>query len=134
MVNQDRIKQLYKLAVYEKNEEKEHREVGQYYRSDYIAKEVIKSIVTGTFAYAIMAALWVMNNLDLVLYQINNLEIIDTIVSMIIIYAVFMAIYLFATAVVYYARYKNSQKKIDAYVAELKKAQSMFEREEKLKA
>lgn len=134
MVNQDRIKQLYKLAVYEKNEEKEHREVGQYYRSDYIAKEVIKSIVTGTFAYAIMAALWVMNNLDLVLYQINNLEIIDTIVSMVIIYAVFMAIYLFATAVVYYARYKNSQKKIDAYVAELKKAQSMFEREEKLKA
>ena len=134
MVNQDRIKQLYKLAVYEQTEEKEHREAGLYYRSDYIAKEVIKSIFTGTFAYAIMVVLWVMNNIDLVLHQINTLEITDTIVNMIIIYAVFMAVYLFATALVYYTRYKRSTKKIDAYVNNLKKAQSMFEREEKLKA
>ena len=134
MVNQDRIKQLYKIAVYEQTEEKEHRQAGVYYRSDYVGKEVVKSIFSGTFAYLIMAALWVMNNLEQVLYQINTLEIIDTIITMVIIYIAFMAVYLFATVIVYYARYKLSKKKLDAYVINLKKAQSMFEREEKLKA
>ena len=134
MVNQDRIKQLYKLAVYEKTEEKEHREAGQYYRSDYVGKEIIKSIFSGTFAYGIIAMLWVMNNWELVMYQINTLEITNTLVTMLIYYVAFMAVYLIGTMAVYYSRYNESKKKIDTYVTDLKAAQSMFEREEKLKA
>lgn len=133
MVNEDRVKQLYKIAIYEKNEEKQHRQAGQYYRSDYIAKEVMKSIFTGTFAYAIMAALWMISNWSLVLYQINTLEIIDTLVIMLVFYIGFMIIYIFSTVMVYFFRYKQSQKKLDIYVEDLKAANRMFEREEKLK-
>lgn len=134
MVNQERVKQLYKIALYEQTEEKEHRQAGQYYRSDYIGKEVLKSIISGSIAYVIMVLLWAISNWDLVLYQINTLEIIDTLIMMIVIYVGFMMIYLFATVVVYYFRYKHSKKRLDAYVEDLKVAHSMFEREEKLKA
>lgn len=134
MVNEERVKQLYKIAIYEQNEEKKHRETGLYYRSDYIGKEIVKSFFSGSIAYVIIAALWVISNLDLVMHQINTLEIIHTVISMLIIYAVFIVVYLFATAVVYYLRYKNSKKKLDDYVADLKTAHSMFEREEKLKS
>lgn len=134
MVNQERVKQLYKIALYEQTEEKEHRQAGQYYRSDYIGKEVLKSIISGSIAYVIMVLLWAISNWDLVLYQINTLEIIDTLIMMIVIYVGFMMIYLFATAVVYYFRYKHSKNRLDAYVEDLKVAHSMFEREEKLKA
>lgn len=133
MVNEDRVKQLYKLAVYEQNEEKVHRQAGQYYRSDYVGKEVIKSFFTGTFAYGIMAVLWMMSNWSLILHQINTLEIVDTVVIMIIYYIGFMIIYTFATVMVYFFRYKHSKKKLDAYVEDLKVAHNMFEREEKLK-
>lgn len=133
MVNEDRVKQLYKLAIYEQNEEKLHRQAGQYYRSDYIAKEVMKSIFTGTLAYVIMAVLWMMSNWSLVLHQINTLEIVDTLVVMLVFYIGFMIIYMFATVMVYYFRYKQSKKKLDAYVEDLKVANNMFEREEKLK-
>lgn len=134
MVNQERVKQLYKIALYEQTEEKEHRQAGQYYRSDYIVKEVLKSIISGSIAYVIMVLLWAISNWDLVLYQINTLEITDTLIMMIVIYVGFMMIYLFATVVVYYFRYKHSKKRLDAYVEDLKVAHSMFEREEKLKA
>lgn len=134
MVNQDHVKQLYKIAIYEQTEEKEHRQIGQYYRSDYIGKEVIKSFLTGTIAYAIMLTLWVISNTALVLHQINTLEIIDTVVVAIVIYIVFLILYLFSTALVYYFRYKGNKDKVDAYVEDLKVAQSMFEREEKLKS
>lgn len=133
MVNEDRVKQLYKIAIYEKNEEKRHRQAGQYYRIDYVVKEVFKSLVTGVVAYAIMMVLWVMGNWDLVMYQINTLEIVNTLIVMLIGFVVFMLIYLIATAVVYTNRYKTSIKKVEGYVESLKAAHSMFEREEKLK-
>ncbi len=134
MVNQDRVKQLYKIAIYEQTEEKEHRQIGQYYRSDYIGKEVIKSFLTGTIAYAIMVMLWVISNSELVLHQINTLEIVDTVIAAICIYVVFLLIYIFGTALVYYFRYKENKDKVDVYVENLKAAQNMFEREEKLKS
>ena len=133
MVNEDRVKKLYKGAVYEQNEEKEHRQAGLYYRSDYIGKEVVKSFFTGSFAYLIIVILWMMSNYSLVLHQINTLEIVGTLVHILVLYVVFMAVYLFITAVIYYYRYKQSKKKLDGYLADLKVVQNMFEREEKLK-
>ena len=133
MVNEERIKQLFKIAVYEQTEEKEHREAGQFYRSDYIGKEVVKSFFTGSIAYALMAALWAISNWDMVMHQINTLEIIDTFVAMVVIYIIFLAGYIFVTALVYYNRYKRSKKKLDGYIQNLKTAHIMFEREEKLK-
>ena len=134
MINEERVKQLYKIAIYEQNEEKEHRQTGLYYRSDYISKEVVKSFFFGSIAYVIMALLWVMSNWDLVMHQINTLEIIDTVIVMLVGYVLFLVVYLFATALVYYFRYKHSKKKLDEYVGDMKKAYNMFEREEKLKA
>ena len=134
MVNEERVKQLYKIAIYEQTEEKKTRQTGLYYRSDYIGKEVVKSFFSGSIAYMIMAVLWVMSNLDLVMHQINTLEIIDTVVVMIVLYVLFMMLYMFATALVYYLRYKKYRKKLDGYMADLKVAHTMFEREEKLKS
>lgn len=134
MVNEERVKQLYKIAIYEQTEEKKTRQTGLYYRSDYIGKEVVKSFFSGSIAYVIMALLWVMSNLDLVMHQINTLEIIDTVVVMLVLYLLFMMVYMFATALVYYLRYKNCRKKLDGYMADLKTAYTMFEREEKLKS
>lgn len=133
MVNEDRVKKLYKVAVYEQNEEKEHRQAGLYYRSDYIGKEVVKSFFTGSFAYLIIVVLWMMSDWSLVLHQINTLEIIDTLIRILVLYVIFMAIYLFVTAVIYYFRYKHSKQKLDSYLADLKTVKNMFEREEKLK-
>ena len=133
MVNEDRVKQLYKIAVYEQNEEKEHREAGLYYRSDYIGKEVVKSFFTGSIAYLIMVTLWVISNWSLVMYQINTLEIINTLITMVVLYIIFLMIYIFATALIYYSRYKHSKKKLDEYVDNLTAVHAMFEREEKLK-
>lgn len=134
MVNEDKVKQLCKIAIYEKNEEKLHRQAGQYYRIDYVVKEVFKSLLTGILAYGIMMVLWVMSNWDVVMHEINTLEIVDTLIVMLIGFVLFLLIYLIATVVIYSYRYKNSINKVEGYVEEVKVAHSMFEREEKLKA
>ena len=89
--------------------------------------------MSGSIAYIIMALLWAISNWELVLYQINTLEIVDTLVVMLAIYVVFIVVYLAITVALYLTRYKESKEKVDAYVKNLKKTYSMFEREEKLK-
>ncbi len=133
MVNEERVKRLYKLAIYEKTEEKEHRETGRYFRSDYIGKEMIVSIFTGTIAYALMALLWMMSDMEEILRQINTLEIVNTVVIMIAVYIGFIAVYLFITFIVYLFRYTKSRKRLEGYRDNLKELNQIYEREEKLK-
>lgn len=133
MVNLERVKHQCQIAFYEQKEEKENREIGQYYRSDFIGKEIIVSIFTGTIAYGVMAVLWIMANMDAVLQSVNDLSIIYTVFVMILIYVGFILVYLFATYIVYALRYINGKKKIEQYKEHLKALNQMYEREEKLK-
>ncbi len=133
MVNVERVKHQCQIAFYEQKEEKKNRKIGHYYRSDFIGKEIIKSIFTGTIAYAVMAALWVMANVELLLAQANDLTIIWTVLGMLVIYVVFLMIYLLLTYIVYAVRYLKGKKKLDAYKGHLKALHQMYEREEKLK-
>lgn len=133
MVNEERVKNLYKIAVYERDEEKKHRPTGKYYRSDYVSRQIIGSLFTGTVAYGLMALLWVIGNWSLVLDQINSLEIVGTVAVMVVIYVGFMAIYLFATFIVYLFRYTTGRKKLEEYKANLQELHQKYEREEKLK-
>ena len=133
MINEERVKKIYKIALYDQTEEKEHRQVGHFYRSDYIIKELLKSFFTGSIAFSLMVVLWIMSNWSEVMQQINSLEIMDTAVVAIVCYVVFMVIYLVATFIVYFIRYKHSKLKFDAYIKSLKRVYQMYEREEKLK-
>ena len=133
MVNEERIKQFYKIATYEQNEEKKNRKIGQYYKSDYVSRQMIGSIFTGTIAFACFALLWMLSSWEDVLESINNLEIVGIAVEMIIYYVIFMALYLLGTYIVYSVRYVACKKKMKKYIADLKRMQKMYEREEKLK-
>lgn len=133
MVNMERIKHQSQIAFYEQKEEKKNRGIGQYYRSDFIGKEIIRSIFTGTIAYVVMAALWVMGNIDAILDSVNDLSIVQTVFVMILIYIGFIVVYLFVTYIVYAFRYTKGKKKMDDYKGHLKALNQMYEREEKLK-
>ena len=133
MVNEERVKQLYKIASYEQNEEKRNRKVGQYYKSDYIGRQMIGSIFTGSIAFVCFAVLWMLSSWEDVLDSINNLEIVGIAIEMIIYYVLFMALYLVATYIVYSVRYEAGKKKMKIYMNDLKRMHKMYEREEKLK-
>ncbi|MBQ8626550.1 MAG: hypothetical protein IJ419_10365 [Agathobacter sp.] len=133
MINEERVKQLYKIALYEQKEEKVNRQIGQYYKSDFVGKELIKSIFTGTLAFGCFAILWMLGSWEDVLDSINNLEIVGIAIELLIMYGVFLVIYLGATYIVYGIRYEVGKKKIKTYTDDLKTAHKMYEREEKLK-
>lgn len=116
-----------------KQKKKKHRQVGFYFRSDYIGKELIKSFFTGTLAYILFFGLWAIANWERFMESLNNVEIASSIVMTIVLYIGFMAMYLFATLMLYTNRYAESKKKLAEYKENLKVINQMYDREEKLK-
>ena len=131
MINEEKVKQLYKVALYEQKEEKRYRQIGKYYRNDYIAKEMIKSIFTGTIAYFFMSALWIARDWQGVLDQVAHLGIAKMLIPVMGIYVVFMAIYLTVTYLFYKGRYEDCIKGASDYEAELSQLNEMYEQEGK---
>ena len=133
MVNEERVKNLYQIALYERDEKKYERQTGHYYKKDYISQEMIKRFFIGTLAYGLLVFLWVISTLDDFLRSINNLEIIGDTVVIVLLYIVFMVLYLMATYFIASTRYKEGKVRLKEYLRVLKATKKMYEREEKLK-
>ena len=62
MLNEEKIILMTQMASYEENEGKKNMAIGRYFRSDYIAIQVLKSILCATIAYAVCFALGYLQN------------------------------------------------------------------------
>lgn len=134
MINEERVKELYEISLYDSKKAKKYSQTGRYYRSDYIGREMIKSIFTGSIAYMLCALLWIFYDLPHILESINSLDVIQTAVDFTIYYVIFLTIYELITYVIYAYRYKKGRQELKKYCGHLKKLNKLYEREEKLKA
>ena len=128
MINEDRVKELYRMAVYDAYEDEKCQQ------TDYVGKEMIKSFFTGTIAFILLVILWGIGDVSALIAFINNADVTDLLIHVIMLYIGFMAAYLFVTAVVYRVRYDKRRRKLHRYARHAKKVQEMYRREEKLKA
>ena len=53
MLNEEKVILMTQMASYEENEGKKNMAIGRYFRSDYIAIQVLKSILCATIAYGV---------------------------------------------------------------------------------
>lgn len=130
MLNQERVCEMTKMAIFDQKEGRECKPMIQYFRKDYIAKEMLKSFITGTIAFALIAGgvgLYFMENL---LETINSLDIPQTVVRIGICYGVCMAVYFAVTYVIYYMRYTRGRQKIKKYYLHLKKVNKIYHEED----
>jgi uncharacterized membrane protein YesL len=131
MVNEEKVKELFQMAVYDKHEEARYRQMGEYYKSDYIGKELVKSVFTGTIAFLLIGALHLMGTLETFLDSLNNVEWVQSLVDIGLLYICFMALYLFVTYLVYYVRYRAGRRKLKKYYGHLRHINRMYDKETK---
>jgi hypothetical protein len=119
------------MAVYDKHEESRYRQMGEYYRSDYIGKELVKSVFTGTIAFLLMGVLHLMGTLGTFLDSLNNVEWVQSLVDIGLLYISFMALYLFVTYLVYHVRYRAGRRKLKKYYGHLRHINRAYDNETK---
>ena len=64
MLNEQRIILMTRLASYEKGEGRRNVKIGNYFRSDYIAIQILKSVVSATLVFGIVFAMYVLYDFE----------------------------------------------------------------------
>lgn len=133
MINENKVRELFHVALYDTKDDAVSKQAASYYAWDYIWKEGLKSFFTGTFAFVGIVVLWVAVNAQQLLEEINTLDFKAMGITAGVLYVAFMVVYIFATIVVYAAKYRAARKDVRKYMNHLKAVGKIYSREEKLK-
>lgn len=132
MLNQERVREMTKMAMFDQKDGKKCGPMIQYFRADYISKEIIKSLLSGTAAFGVIAAMAVLYYAEDLMIKINSIDIRQTVINIVLCYVVFMGVYSLITYVVYYLRYTKGRQKVKQYYAHLKKVNRLYQEEERM--
>ena len=134
MVNEERLKNLIKMAEFDTYEGKRCKPMTQYARRDYVSLQVLKSFVAGTVTYMLMFAIWALCSMESLIKKLAGPELQGFAITLILLYIAFILIYLIATYIVFNIKYTEGRRKVKRYYGSLKKVNRMYEREDRLKA
>ena len=131
MLNEDRVILMTKMTAFIDREGKKNDAINSYFKSDYIAFNVLKSVISATIVYAIFLATYVLYNFEEVLsnlYNTDNLVAIGR--RFLIYYLLLVGVYSLASYVIYSYRYSKMRKSMKAYYGDLKKLARIYEKEQ----
>lgn len=133
MINEDRVTEMYHMAVYDRDANRQTEQMRAYYGRDYVGKEVLKSIFSGTIAYGlllVMAGMGMMQDMESIF---DSMDLAGTIVGLVLLYLAFEVLYILITIAVYRKRFREGRAELKLYAKHLKKVNKMYAREEKIK-
>lgn len=134
MINEERLRPMVKMAIFDKNEGKACKPTIQYAREDYISWQLLRSFVTGSIAYVVLCLTWVLYDTEMIMKMLNGMYIFDLLKNAVVLYAAFIVVYLTITYIVYQVRYTKRRRQIKLYYENLKDINKIYDREEKLKS
>ncbi len=129
MLNNDRIRLMTKLALYEGKEGKEDIRLSKYYKMDYVRYEIIKSIICATIGYALILVLIVLYKSEYLIGKAVTLDYKGINTYVLVIYIMIIAVYGLSTAVIASMKYNKSRKKLGKYYKLLKHLNKLYNEE-----
>lgn len=127
MLNEEKIKLMTRMAAYEENEGKRSMQIGNYFRSDYIGLQVMKSVISATIAFAIVIAMYIFYDFESVMKEIYQVDLLATGKQILIAYVVFVGIYAVITYVIYAYRYSKARKSLRKYYTHLTELSQFYD-------
>lgn len=126
MLNEERVIMMTHMASYESGEGKKNVKIGSYFRSDYIAVQILKSLICGTVAFAVVFALYVFYDFEAFMQNLYKVDLIALAKKILTYYAVTVACYGVATYIVCTYRYAAAKHSLKKYYHNLKKLNSLY--------
>ncbi len=126
MLNEERIILMTKLAAYEAGEGKQNVKIGNYFRSDYIAVQVLKSVVSASIAFALVFALYIFYDMEQFMQDLYKMDLVAFARNVLIWYGVTVVSYGVATYIICTYRYSRVRRSLKRYYHNLKKLDSLY--------
>ena len=95
MINEDKLKTMSQLALYEKKRSRKDLNIYSYDRDDYIRFEVLKTVILVTLAVVALAGFVVLWNLEMLIQNFDVLNYKKMILVAVIVLFGVLALYIF---------------------------------------
>ena len=129
MLNNQKVRLMTKLAIYEKEDGKEDIRLGRYYRIDYVRYQVLKTIVAVTFGYLILVLMTILYNIEYLIAEAVVLDYATIGRTMLGIYLILLFVFGGAAGIGYTVKYNQSRKKLAKYYLLLKRLKNIYRNE-----
>lgn len=126
MLNEDKIRLMYRLASYEANQGKKDVPIHNYFRGDYISFQLLKSAIYATVGFALAVVMYVLYNLEEFLENFYKMDFVEFLQDVLSKYWLVLAIYLVISYFVYAYRYHRARKHIRLYRQQLRELSQMY--------
>ena len=111
MINEEKVKIMTKLAMYEQGKGRKYLPVSKYYRSDYIGLALIKNFFLVTIGYCLSVAAVAVYFGEYLLENIHKMNLIMLGVYIVIGYLIVLVAYSVLTYIQYSVQYYRAKKK-----------------------
>ena len=131
MLNEEKIKIMNKLAMYEQGEGKKYLPVSRYYRSAYIGLALIKNFFLVTIGYCLILAGIAAYFGEYLVDNIHKMDLVAVGRNAVIGYVVVLVVSSVATYIQHSVKYHKAKKSVKEYYQELTQLNKIYSREEK---
>ena len=131
MLNNDKVRVMTRLAIYEKKRGKEDIGLSQYYKRDYIRLQILNTIVFSTIGYGLLVLLVGIYQSEYLIANAVTLNYKAIAMYVIGIYAMFLIISILCTIIASTLKFEASRRKLAGYNKGLRCLQQIYESEEK---
>lgn len=127
MADENKLRLMTQLAIYEQDEGREDIRLGRYYQGDYVRLNVLKTAITFTISFAFLLGLIVVYNLEYLMDNALKLDYRSMALTVLGVYIAGLVIYVVCAAWGYSMYYRRSRRKLARYYRLLKKMRRIAE-------
>ena len=74
----EKIMLMTRMASFEQEEGRKALRICNFFRSDYVILNVVKSVVSSTIAFALLLGLYIYYNIDSLMQEVYSMDLIKT--------------------------------------------------------
>lgn len=127
MLNEEKIRLMTELAVFEKKNKAPLKIAAGYFKSDFVSRHLIRSFLSYTLCSMLVMGSWVLLHLDLLVSTLETESLLRLGKQGMIWYLAGLGAYLLLTGWIYGKRYNLAIRLNRIYVAKLKHLDKRYE-------
>lgn len=129
MLNEEKVRYMTELAIFEKREGKKIFPINRYFKSDYVGRQMFRAFFGYSICYVLLFGLWALYELDELLGS-TDLQLLARLgLRALVLYGAGLLLYLAITRAVYAARYVYASRSQTMYASRLKHLMNRYGRE-----
>ena len=130
MLNEERVKRMTKLALYETRGGSEELKISSYFKKDYISMKVLSSVIWLSIAYIVALALLGVSFMNILMENLTIGILVAIVVLTILVYVALLITYIVVAGKLYKKRHARAYHRVKRFKQDLAELESLYEKED----